>query len=126
MLKVAWTDVALLVGGALLARHGLRSSADDMPPPVVRDRFVPIPVPVYVERILWQLTRDYDLKKIRLMRNLLNDRYKDLEECYRFQMAPDEAAKRVELFLSGQVDSIVPTPEGVSEAALGATASQEP
>lgn len=107
--KFPWGDLVLLAGGALLARWGLRSG-EEMPEPVVRDKFVPIPVPVYVERILWQLTKDYDLRHIRKMRNLLNERYSELEDCYRVQMPPDEVAKRVENMLAGQSEKIAPDP----------------
>ncbi len=109
MARFQWGDLIMLVGGAFLARWGLRSG-DDMPEPVVRDRFVPIPVPVYVERVLWQLTKDYDLRHIRKIRNLLNDRYNELEECYRFQMPPDEVAKRVENLIAGNSQRIAPDP----------------
>ena len=109
-MKLPWGELALVVGSALVARWSL-GRGGDLPEPNVREKFMPQPVPVYLERIIWQLTRDHDLRKIRAMRNLLNDRYADIEECYRYQLPPNEVARRIEGMLRGETTTFVPAPE---------------
>lgn len=129
-MRFNWKDVAMAVGGGLLFQHVLGSSGSSLPEPIVRERFVRQPMAVYIERVVWQLTRDFDIRNIRNVRNFLAERQSEVEECYRQELPPDEVAKRVERTLLGELDTIAPRLEqpsvqgvGVSEPTTGVTST---
>lgn len=106
--KITTGNILLtMIGGFLLGKL-LEGGKSDLPSPRVPERFVDQPMAVYVERVIWALTPDCDIKKIRVYRNLLNERPQDLEQCYRLQIPPDQVAMRVEALVEGRLESIVP------------------
>lgn len=116
-MRMPWGELLLVIGSAAVARWSLGAEGE-LPEPNVREKFVPQPVPVYLERIIWQLTKDYDLRKIRMIRNLLNDRYTEIEECYRYQLPPNDVAHRIEAMLRGETEGFVPKPDPAQSPAM--------
>ena len=110
-MKLPWGDMLLAVGGGFLVNWLLGGKGSSMPEPIVRERFVPQPTAVYLERVIWALTRDFDIQRVRSVRNFLNLQYGQVEECYRLQLAPDEVARRVEASLSEGKETFAPTME---------------
>lgn len=81
-------------GGFLVQR--LMNKKSELAEPYVPDRFVPQPLAVYQERIVWALTQDHDIRRIRDVRNYLNENQHQLSEFYRMETPADVAARKFE------------------------------
>lgn len=125
-MNVPWKDLILAMGGAALMKAAFGGGGGSLAEPIVRERFVEQPMAVYLERIVWQLTRDFDVVRLREVRNLLNARYNEVEECYRYQLPPDEVARRVEAMVLGQGTTFVPQPEPVAGPSMQGESASEP
>lgn len=90
--------IALSVfGGFLLQR--LLNGKSELAEPHVPDRFVAQPMAVYQERIVWALTPEHDIRKIREIRNYLNENQAQLAEFYRTETPADVAANKIDEML---------------------------
>ena len=87
----------LLAGFAV---QRLMSQKSELAEPTVPDRFAPQPMAIYIERVVWALTPDHDIRSIRDVRNFINDNSVALSELYRMQIPADKAAQEVERMMT--------------------------
>jgi len=94
-MKIPWGDLAFTaITGALIRRF--LSGTPDLPPPAARETFAPQPMSVYIERVVWALTTDFDIVRIRRVRNFVSQHEPLLADGHRTETPPEEMARRVE------------------------------
>lgn len=148
-MKVSWRDLAFtLVSGFVVQKivdgDGLKlldsfrrgkggaakPSISNMPEPVMAERFSTHPFAVYYERIVWSLSQDFDLPRIRQVRNFLNQHEYYVEANYHQKMPPEHVARAVDAMIAGTM----PIPQHLdpktafmqrAERVLGAKPSKE-
>ncbi len=99
--------------------------------PILPERFGAQPYAIYHERVVWGLTRDFDPKRIREVRNFLNRHEYFVEDNFHRKMPAEEVARMADAMIAGTM----PLPERIdpklafmrrAERVLGKPAKEAP
>lgn len=120
-MKVSWRDLAFTVISGFVVQkivdgEGMdfldklrrpkgappKPSVSRMPEPTLPERFSTHPFAVYYERIVWNLSRDFDLPRIRQVRNFMNQHEYYVEANYHQKMPAEHVARTIEDMLEGR------------------------
>lgn len=75
----------------------------NMPEPILPERFATHPFAVYYERVVWNLSRDFDLPRIRQVRNFMNQHEYYVEASFHQKMPAEHVARSIDAMLEGKV-----------------------
>lgn len=70
---------------------------------VLPERFGPHPYAIYYERVVWSLTKDFNLPKVRKVRNFLNQHEDFMEMSYHNKTPPEHVARITQAVLDGKM-----------------------
>lgn len=119
-MKFAWKDVLFTLASGFVVQKivdgeglsflnklrkksgGEKLTMANMPEPILPERFGPQPYAIYYERIVWSLSRDFDLPKIRQARNFLNQHEAQIEQSFHQKVPPEMLARHVQDVLDGK------------------------
>lgn len=118
-MKFAWKDVLFTLASGFVVQKivdgeglsflnklrkkpGSQLSMANMPEPILPERFGPQPYAIYYERIVWSLSKDFDLPKIRQARNFLNQHEAEIEQSFHRKVPPEALARHVQDVLDGK------------------------
>lgn len=112
-------DTVISLLGALGVRWIMKKYVGpELPEMVVAERFIPQPLAVYHERIVWDLTPDCDPVKVRRARNFLNRNEDLVRRAYDAEVSPSRAAQQIldnnlindESAIAPPIDWLLPKP----------------
>ena len=113
-MKVPWGELAFAaVAGFAVRKLVGGDGGGSFPEPVVAERFAPQPLAIYLERVVWALTKDFEIGRIRQVRNFVNQHEYVLSTAFTEKIPPEEAARNISSMLSG--DMAVPTRDDITQ-----------
>ncbi len=113
-MKVPWGELAFAaVAGFAVRKLVGGDGGGSFPEPVVAERFAPQPLAIYLERVVWALTKDFEIGRIRQVRNFVNQHEYVLSTAFTEKIPPEEAARNISSMLSGEM--AVPTRDDITQ-----------